>query len=161
MVSFMLMLIIPILSVYLSLEGTIDEGFFSLLYRFYSINYYLVLPLSLGVFILSSVNKEFKSKSIKNTIMTGYSKTLILMSKFIVLALCSILFYLIIIFIYTSWAYMKSGDKVIYINYKAASFGEVLINLIQCNIESIFYITAVVAFAFMLGFTVKFKKYEY
>ena len=153
--SLLIMLLLPILIAYGSVEGTVDYSFFSLVDEYYSINYYLLLPIALWVFTLSNVCNEFKNKAIKNTIMTKYSRSSIILAKFIVLAVSAILSYLLCVSIYYIWAYIKSGDSIVYINYKVASVGEIALNLILCNIETIFYMLAVISFSFMLGFTIK------
>lgn len=153
--SLLIMLLLPILITYGSVEGTVDYSFFSLLNEYYSISYYLLLPIALGVFTLSNVCNEFKNKAIKNTIMTKYSRSSIILAKFIVLSVSAIFCYLISVLIYYVWAYVKSGDSIIYINYKAVSVGELALNLILANIETIFYMLAVISFSFMLGFAIK------
>lgn len=154
-ISFLFMLVAPILILQYSNDLSRTNDFYYCLQNFYDVNYDLLLPICIGIFTLSFICNEYKNKPIKNLIMSRYSKSYILLSKYIALVIYTITTYIVIISLYTFISYRFSNKSPIYFNYKVASLGEVIINLLQYNFMIILYLCAVIAFSLMLGLIFK------
>lgn len=153
-ISSLIMILMPTALINI-LGGDIDRNFISLYKTFFDVNYQLIIPVCIGVFTLSNISNEFKNKTIKNLIMSGYSKTKIIISKYIVILLLSITSFSLSSGIYAIISYNLSDKSQIYFNFKAVTWSELVLNIVGSNIIILFYISAIVAFSFMLGILLK------
>lgn len=153
--SSLVMVIIPYIYIMFSRE-ILDKNFINIYSIFIDINYNLIMPISVGVFILSNVCNEFKNKSISIFIMSEYSRSKIIIAKYLVLTFISLSIFILCNFIFIIISYILSDKSLlIYFNYKVASLYDILINLLEVNLSACIYISAVISFCFMLGLCLK------
>lgn len=153
MVSFLLMIILSILE--LKRLSDIGLDYITVYNMFFEKNATILLPLSIAIFSLSNTCNEFKNKSIKNLIMSKYSRTNIILSKYIAILISSILAYIITIVLYSFIAYLFSDKSQIYIRYEPINGVKLILHLIELNFMNLIYIASIVAFSFLLGVVIK------
>lgn len=153
-ISSLIMIITPYIVILFSEKG-MDKDFFSMYSTFLNINYNLLLPMSIGVFTLSNICNEFKNKSIRISLMSKYSRSKIIISKYLALALVSLIIFITCNFIFIILSYILSDKSPIRFNYGVASIYDIIINLLEINLLACCYILAIISFCFMLGLLIK------
>lgn len=157
-VSFSLMIFLAWTSIITGIDSnSMNRSFYFNLSKFFQVNFELLLPLSIGIFTISLVCNEFSNKTIKNYLMSGYTKEKILFSKLISIYIVVSLVFLITISIFIYLSYFLSDKSAIYRNFRVASNMEISLNIIGVIGMILLYIFAVISFSLMLGYLTKKK----
>lgn len=135
-----------------------SDGFISNLINFYNFGIPILIPVSICAFTISNICDEYNSKSIKYLILSKYSNSEIVVSKFISISVYTIFIYMITIIIYTILNFNYSDVSNIYINFKLVSKFDLIFNILETNIYILLYILSIISMSIMLG--ILFKRYD-
>lgn len=155
-VSFILMFLLSWTSISNAIDSNINSFFYNFS-SFFKVNFELLFPLSIGIFTISLICNEYPNNTIKNYLMTGYSKEKILFSKLISILLSVVFIFLITIIVFLYLSYFLSDKSPIYINFKITSLKEITLNIVSVIVMILFYILAIVSFSLMLGYLTRRK----
>lgn len=153
-ISFVFMILSSSISILFS-ESSYNITFATNIYRFFEYNFQLLFPLSIGIFTIAFICKEFKNKTIKYYIMSKYNRLQFFIAKFIATNIFIILSFIITFFTYSIIAYYLSDKQQVIINYSNIQLEDIIFKLIIFTILICLYISCIISFTTFLSYISK------